>query len=748
MRYSRQQRPQRTYHAQSSPTKLSAQPFRTGYEAYKDPEYMSGLQVNASIWGTSAVEPAPKARDNHYTSHEPAQIKQESTASAGLQMLSLEEVEAQLAAESKAAAHTKKMSPKPSQTQAQQLPTNIQRGPPPGQYGHQRQSSVQQYSSRQPSSQMSQMPVMVSQAELPGPSMLSVRPVVPQIMQRPPSSSQTGASVHATPPNQVLQNPNRRSVETEGRALEYPQAMRFHQNLAPSGLNGMPMITHPQQLMQLSEDQRNAYLAQDAKRAKRNHKIFLLSKDNGLMTPQDKNFITRIQLSQLMTATGSVNTENPDTALAEDFYYQVHSHIRGGRRQNPQQPLSSFAQTYLLQTGSRHRQTRKPNRGENHLQRMEMQVQRAVESAKARPKNQQLVIEGSLGKISFSNSKTPKPLLNIKRNDGSDKRRPSSAAGNTANKVSLPHAPSASDRKTILRNIEEVYVDLMKIEDHERHSPATAGDDSDPAFVRQIVDWRETTDSLVKQLWTDSKIMEPIQPESIVLHPFIAFLSYPKGKKAIPRIFRHVNQEQRLTIMTIIMIHLNVLDIIRLDQPNESRSPALQHDEVELFSQTVLPSLFAVINEAALHIVVACLSLILARVDVPVISRTKTGLSILTMLLSRAELIKQGETPDGAEWQQWLDLFNQFFDALEPVLGGIFPLSINEGQDVYVWQFLASLGIGASAEQQQRLVLAVKDRVMETVEQSKTLPPDMASQRLGNVNLFMRAIGLDVDLLG
>lgn len=37
---------------------------------------------------------------------------------------------------------------------------------------------------------------------------------------------------------------------------------------------------------------------------------------------------------------------------------------------------------------------------------------------------------------------------------------------------------------------------------------------------------------------------------------------------------------------------------------------------------------------------------------------------------------------------------------------------------------------------------------METVVQSKTLPPDMASQRLADVNLFMRAIGLDVDLLG
>jgi hypothetical protein len=41
-----------------------------------------------------------------------------------------------------------------------------------------------------------------------------------------------------------------------------------------------------------------------------------------------------------------------------------------------------------------------------------------------------------------------------------------------------------------------------------------------------------------------------------------------------------------------------------------------------------------------------------------------------------------------------------------------------------------------------------RDRVIETVTQSKILPPEMSSQRLGNVNLFMRAIGLDVKMLG
>ena len=754
MRYSRQQKPPQPYHAQPSPPKRSNPPFKTGYEAYKDPEYMSGLQVNASIWGPSAAAQGSQARDNQYPPSRPAQNSQQPSISAGQQMLSLEEVEAQLAAESKAQAQTKKAPPAPpSQPQAQrpqahQPPLDIRIGPQPPQYGHQRQPSSQQFSSRPAPSRNYQRPPTTSQAELPGASIPSVRPLGSQVIQQPPLSSQSGAHGHDMPPRQILQNPNRRSAQMEERALDLSQPVQLHGQLPSSVPNGMPIITDPQQLMHLSEEQRNAYLAEDAKRAKRNHKIFLLSRDNGLMTPQDKNFITRIQLSQLMTATGNVNTNSQETVLVEDFYYQVHSHIRGGRRQNPQQPLSNFAQTYLFQTGNRHGQNRKHNRGENHMQRMEMQVQRAVESAKARPKNQQLVIQGSLGKISFSNSKTPKPLLNLKRNGGSDVRRPSSATGKTTNKKAVPHAPNARDRKTILRIIEDVYLDLMKIEDHERHAPHTAVDDSDPKILEQVVDWREIMDGMVKRLWADSKIMEPIQPDANILHPFIAFLSYPKGKKAIPRIFRHVSPEQRLTIMTIIMVHLNVLDVIILDQPNESRSPSLQRDEVELFSQTVMPSLFALINDAELTIVIGVLSLILARVDIAAISRTKVGLSILTMLLSRAEIIKQSDSSAEAEWQQWADLYNRLFDALEPALGGIFPVSVNEGQDMYIWQFLASLGVGASPELQQRLVLAVKDRVMETVEQSKTLPADMASQRLGNVNLFMRAIGLDVDWLG
>lgn len=254
--------------------------------------------------------------------------------------------------------------------------------------------------------------------------------------------------------------------------------------------------------MQMAPEEREAYLAEEAKRAKRNHKIFLLSKNNGLMTPQDKNFITRIQLQQLLTATGGIdNEQGSEEQLAEDFYYQVYASIRGPPRSGPGQPLNQFAQTYLFQTGSRYgygRSRHHPRGGDNHVQRMEQQVARAVEAAKARPKNKQLVMEGSLGKIAFSNSKTPRPLLNIKRPDSTHPQmRP----------------PKPADRKTALRNIESLYSTLMRLEDHERKLPPPPNEDSPPDVIEGHMRWRSEMQELNQQLWEALKVMEPIQPK-------------------------------------------------------------------------------------------------------------------------------------------------------------------------------------------------------------------------------------------
>jgi DNA topoisomerase 2-associated protein PAT1 len=236
------------------------------------------------------------------------------------------------------------------------------------------------------------------------------------------------------------------------------------------------------------------------------------------------------------------------------------------------------------------------------------------------------------------------------------------------------------------------------------------------------------------------------------LHPFIAILSHPKGKKAIPRVWRHFPAHERIVILTIILVHLDSLDVVH--NALQSPIPANVKEDIELFSNIVMPVLFSTINEQELHIIIGLVGLVLDRTDVRSSIRTKIGLVLLTTLVSRAEILKQEDTqphssPDRQQqWQQYASVYNRLFNAVEPMLANIFPdANPLASEDVYVWQFLAAMAAAANAEQQQRLVISVKDRVMSAVTAARTLPTGEQERRKGEVNLFMRALGLDVDLL-
>ena len=727
LRYNRQQPPSKASVTASSPPKQASKTFRTGYEAYKNPGYIPELQVDASLWGTGL----PKRDENYGAQQGSREAGLSQQQSSGVlptkKMMSLEEVEAAMRSQPKKSSPSPALQQLPQASGSSILPQVQQHAPQPARsqqaptpHHPKLQSSQHETGKAMRPGDLAQTPIsiqqrpqsthhistasQISKVELPIRSSPATQASPPQILQRSQISVSHVPDAQRSPqPRQILQNPNRQSAQFAPRPPEQPSQMQIQQRVPPSNQNGVPVsvpiIYHPSQIIQLSEEERKAYLVEEAKRAKRNHKIFLLSKGNGLMTPQDKNFITRIQLQQLMTATGNVNEQDPDASLSEDFYYQVYNQIENRPRQNPQQPLSNFAQTYLFRTGGRQGGPGKRQRGgDSHMHRMEQQVQRAVEAAKAKPKNKQLVIEGSLGKISFSNAKTPKPLLNIKRHESSNVTHQQSSKQTTL---------STTDRKAILQNIEAVYSTLMKMEDHDRRLLPPPTEDSDPAAVQQVIDWQQAFQDLNQKLWMELKVTEPILPDSAILHPFIAFLSYPKGKKAIPRVFNHIDENQRLMVLTMIMVHLDILDVVRQAQPGAQPSP-MSREQVDLFLQAVMPSLFSYVTEAPLNIVIGLFGLVIERVNLSAVARTRVGLEVLTMLLSRAAIVKSIEAPDDQTWERWLGTYNHFFDLLEPLLGEVFPVSVNAGQDQYVWQFLAATGSGANPEQQQRLVLAVK----------------------------------------
>jgi DNA topoisomerase 2-associated protein PAT1 len=326
MIYQAQQRPV----AQKPVVQQAAKPARTGYEAYKDPNFIPQLEVRNDIWGLKPKESAP-ARQPEPENRAP-QMQQK-------KILSIEEVEARMR-ENQNQGWSAPPPAQPSYTEAP-LPTQYHQqmhhgqAPYPGMQApfmpqilqrpqqqppqqQQQQQQLQQQVPQQPPQQYPQGARQTPQprAELHGhavntpppqqqhPTVLQrQRPVSNDLQQRqgPP---QQQIQRPPSQPRQILQNPNRLSGHGQPMTQTGPRGPTPGHNRGPS-FPGM-VITHPEQLLHLSETERATFLEEDAKRAKRNHKIALLARDNGLMTPQDKNFITRIQLQQLMTATGNL----------------------------------------------------------------------------------------------------------------------------------------------------------------------------------------------------------------------------------------------------------------------------------------------------------------------------------------------------------------------------------------------------------------------------------------------------------
>ena len=347
VRYNRQQPPPKTTLAHASPPKQSSKTYRTGYEAYKNPSYIPELQVDASLWGTGSTKSGNEygLQQSQHGDYGPGPSQQRGSGVVPKNMMSLEEVEAAMRAQAKKptpspAPQQQAHAPPPfSMLQMQQqlpavthdthqqatlpyshamAPQNIsaQRVAAPPDFGS-GQIRIQQRPSQQPShhkhrsSQILQteMPTRASPTPQVAPTLQATAP--PQILQRGQNMPHQAPDAQASPqPRQILQNPNRHSAQFGPGNNGVPSSAQIQQRgpmAVANGANPTPIIYHPSQIMHLPEEERKLYVEEEAKRAKRNHKIFLLSKGNGLMTPQDKNFITRIQLQQLMTATGNVN---------------------------------------------------------------------------------------------------------------------------------------------------------------------------------------------------------------------------------------------------------------------------------------------------------------------------------------------------------------------------------------------------------------------------------------------------------
>ena len=137
---------------------------------------------------------------------------------------------------------------------------------------------------------------------------------------------------------------------------------------------------------QASERLENWKKAEDKRRAKA-AKLAHMTRYNGVMSGADKDFITRIQISQLVTS-------DPYT---DDFYAHVFFAVRGGARKVvvPDGSVEAIQQHKNAETSGKGA-PRKLTRHENAMLRMQQQVERLVDNRKKRE------AKGAVSSKSFS----------------------------------------------------------------------------------------------------------------------------------------------------------------------------------------------------------------------------------------------------------------------------------------------------------------------------------------------------------
>lgn len=465
-----------------------------------------------------------------------------------------------------------------------------------------------------------------------------------------------------------------------------------------------------------------AYL-QEGKRQIRIAKIQSMAPRNNLMSRSDKDFITRIQVSQLISS-------DPYT---DDFYAHIYFALHGNRsrvtlpasseeeKQKQQRKAqestngpneSNAPQGEEKQKRGRQRKAQ-PNKRETAMLRMQQQVERIVQNRKERIEKAgaSASLEGALGRVSLGTTKAPRQMLQIKQ-DGTESGSTSPPTTNGAAKEDgtdssgTGHAQSAAQQALqgaslaqggvqkrpalhkleVLSILEKLYDIVLNLEQSRRNAPAdVSAQNNDPAAV----EWRQKRDVLVSQLWQELRVLEPLEISDP--HPFVSLLSTVKGKRILPRALRHLSEEQTLTAMTMVVASFDRLDVVResivLDEPVNVKASiaaverkANVQRQTDAFVTSIVPGMLSLMATVPMRIVSGMLALFLERNNPVRVAQSKPGVAFLTIFLSRAASLRQSapssssprmgavkgdeSAPAPADLAQWNEIFNLLIQRL------------------------------------------------------------------------------------
>ena len=706
--------------------KASAPPAQTISYAQAATVPVNDDEFMQELWGSSN---APSKNHADSTEDKPAGGQPEK------KILSLEEIEAQLTAID----HSQQP---PQQVPQQQFPPQPYgvpgMMPPPPQFGYMMAPGFMPPQYPYPGMIPQQMPPM-QQGQFPPP-----QPQQQQQQQQPPPQQQP-----QQPPPQATGTVDKENTEAPVRSPASKKAQKVDLSNFPV-LGSKEAQSHqqsaPQQQQQQQQQQQHYHHhhnhsqhyqhghhreplqeltpEQQEKAARRQEKVSRIMKYSGIMNPKDKDFVTRFQLSQIVT-------EDP---YNEDFYAQVfkviHPKTINGVQQSTQQN-NSIAQAYLDHSG--HRLGGRYKRADVALQRMQQQVQKAVTVAKERPKLTQYAKEGALGKISFGSGKKPRQQLEIISKAAERQKQENQVGGK---KEGVKHY----SKKDILSILENIIGELMNVESESR--------------TRADVD--------TGKLWESLKVLEQSSSsgdEESEVNPFIQCLNYNKMLKILLRLFKFLTREQILTIVTLIMSNLENLLVIKngsyTTYPNK-KVPENIVKLVEAYTSTFSKVLMNAVLDFKFNEIIGLLVILIEHNNVSFVSTTKIGLSILTTLLSRAELIIGEGSISATDLSEWSSCYDELFTSLESRIAAIFPPNpedVDDGSsgENYIWQFLATLSLGGKLSHQRIIVDEVRDEIFGVMNRAKAIAnTDMANlykkqNLLNNLNMYLVVMGLVAD---
>ncbi|KAG5440466.1 hypothetical protein PCK2_000494 [Pneumocystis canis] len=215
-----------------------------------------------------------------------------------------------------------------------------------------------------------------------------------------------------------------------------------------------------------------------------------MSQYDGLMTASDKNFINRIQLSQLIS----------NDPYSDDFYYYMyHSSTNKDIKRKTSDKTNTPDQVQIKQTSSNF----KNKHNENPVIKIQQQIQNIVTIGKIKPKVTQLSLEGTLGKISFSTVRTPRQILSVKKSLDNNAEHNSN--------IKTYRMNVERNRKFYLYSIEKVYDDLLELEEIYRKQKRNEGN-------TQLVNDHDSQNAirlLKERIWENLQIMEPITKNTL-----------------------------------------------------------------------------------------------------------------------------------------------------------------------------------------------------------------------------------------